>query len=240
MKNIGKRVAVIALSVLMAFSMVACAGKVSEDVPENVKEVQHKIDKALESEPSYKDLKEIQELYDDLLNAEQEKVENYDKIEQLLKPSETDVACAYAVLNLKYQLSNPSSLVVNSANCSLSGGTMISTGNKEVYVKIEYSAANGYGAMIDDTFYCVEECPKFVNGKWKCKLQDSYSRNYQLDLLNTLYDVQMGQSGSHSEAQEKAQRAYENNANGEPIVEVDVDRLNDSQSIAIEDLSRTQ
>ena len=236
MKNIGKRVAVVALGLLMAFSMVACA----EKVPENVKEVQHKIDKALESEPSYKDLKEIQELYDDLLSAEQEKIENYDKIEQLLKPSETDVACAYAVLNLKYQLSNPSSLVVNSANCSLSGGTMISTGNKEVYVKIEYSAENGYGAMIDDTFYCVEECPKYVNGKWKCKLQDSYSRNYQLDLLNTLYDAQMGLSGSHSEAQEKAQREYENNANGEPIVEVDVDRLNDSQSIAIEDLSRTQ
>lgn len=237
MKNIGKRVAVVALSVLMAFSMVACTGKVSEDVPENVKEVQHKIDKALESEPSYKDLKEIQELYDDLLNAEQEKVENYDKIEQLLKPSETDVACAYAVLNLKYQLSNPSSLAVNSAKCSLSSGT---AGNKEVYVKIEYSAANGYGAMIDDTFYCVEECPKYVNGKWKCKLQDSYSRNYQLDLLNTLYDAQMGRSGSHSEAQEKARQAYENNAKGQSIVKVDVDRLNDSQSIAIEDLSRTE
>lgn len=236
MKNIGKRVAVVALSLLMAFSMVACA----ERVPENVKEVQHKIDKALESEPSYKDLKEIQKLYDELLSAEQEKVERYDKIEQLLQPSETDVACAYAVLNLRYELSNPSSLVVNSATCSLSGGTVISTGNKEVYVKIEYSAANGFGAMIDDTFYCVEECPKFVNGKWECKLQDSYLRNYQLDLLNTLYDAQMGRSGSHSEAQEKAQREYENNANGQPIVEVDVDRLNDIQSMAIDDLSRTE
>lgn len=236
MKNIGKRVAVVALSLLMAFSMVACA----ERVPENVKEVQHKIDKALESEPSYKDLKEIQELYDELLSAEQEKVERYDKIEQLLQPSETDVACAYAVLNLRYELSNPSSLVVNSATCSLSGGTVISTGNKEVYVKIEYSAANGFGAMIDDTFYCVEECPKFVNGKWECKLQDSYLRNYQLDLLNTLYDAQMGRSGSHCEAQEKAQGEYENNANGQPIVEVDVDRLNDIQSMAIEDLSRTE
>lgn len=236
MKNIGKRVAVVALSLLMAFSMAACA----ERVPENVKEVQHKIDKALESEPSYKDLKEIQELYDELLSAEQEKVERYDKIEQLLQPSETDVACAYAVLNLRYELSNPSSLVVNSATCSLSGRTVISTGNKEVYVKIEYIAANGFGAMIDDTFYCVEECPKFVNGKWECKLQDSYLRNYQLDLLNTLYDAQMGRSGSHSEAQEKAQREYENNANGQPIVEVDVDRLNDIQSMAIDDLSRTE
>lgn len=235
MKSLGKRIAVAALSVLLALSMGACA----EKVPENVKEVQHKIDKALESEPSYKDLKEIQDLYDDLLNEEQEKVENYDKIESLLKPSETDVACAYAVLNLKEQLSNPSSLVINSAKCSLSPGTEISTGNKTVYVKIDYSAANGFGAMLDDTFYCVEECPKFVSGRWKCKLEDSYSRNYQLDLLNTLYDAQMGQSRTHNEAQEKAQRAYENNTNSEPVVDVDIDRLNDSQSIAIEDLSRS-
>ena len=48
--------------------------------PSSVKDIQHKIDKALEEPPSYASLKEIQTEYDSLLMEEQQMVKNYDQI----------------------------------------------------------------------------------------------------------------------------------------------------------------
>ena len=85
------------LKCLLAGTLAICLGINSNVVvfakkSEYVKDLQHKIDKALESDPSYEELIEIRDDYDELLKSEQEQIKNYDKIEEMFTVSEEVVA----------------------------------------------------------------------------------------------------------------------------------------------------
>ena len=170
-----KNTLLLLLSVLAAFVIVSCA-KPEPKIPENVKEVQHKIDKALESEPTYSDLVEIRTLYDDLLKAEQEMVTNYDQIKELMKIDSNVVSCVYAVKYLRKNLKNPSSLQLYSAQCCSHEG-------KDV-VKFKYSATNSYGGAITDDYYFVLTTPKEKNGQWSCKMDETFAAFILGDMID--------------------------------------------------------
>lgn len=108
------------LKCLLAGTLAICLGINSNVVvfakkSEYVKDLQHKIDKALESDPSYEELIEIRDDYDELLKSEQEQIKNYDKIEEMFTVSEEVVAGVFAANALKERLKNPSSLKILSA-----------------------------------------------------------------------------------------------------------------------------
>lgn len=152
-----------------------------EDAPDNVKLVQHKIDKALESEPSYQDYAEIKNLYEDLLKAEQEMIENYDQIESQFCLSEKEVACIFSAQLLKGMLKAPDSLQITDVQCASyknDGGLLIPI------VLIKYSATNGFGGTVTDTFYCcLDNMPSYdeANDEWSCELQLLYKMKIQYE-----------------------------------------------------------
>ena len=199
------------VAVVLSTSLSACGNKDTSnatadteqeiEVPEDVRKLQHKIDKALESNPSYEDLLEIKEMYDDLLNAEQEMIENYDEIEKMFKVDSNTVACVFAVNKLKDQLKNPSSLEIISAKCYELVGT--------VYIWINYSASNSYGGTVESDYYCVVDNPTEENGQWSCKLDDLFATYYRMDILNAAMASLSSSSSSSNDSQEYAERMFQ-------------------------------
>ena len=146
-------------AVILCIMLSACASKEAE-LPEMVKAVQHKIDKALESEPTYADLLEIQDDYDELLKSEQELVKNYDRIEKMISEADasasSDDSLQYsiaAVNMLKKYLKHPDTLDIR----KLEYGERTNEGVNVVhFVHIEFAAENEVGGnRIDEAMYSV-------------------------------------------------------------------------------------
>ena len=187
-----KIVSIILLTSLVACSILGCGKK----IPENVKEVQHKIDKALESEASYENVKEIQDLYNELLKEEQEMITDYEKIEEMYVIDENVAGSIFAAKTLKSLLKNPNSLELLSASCGKAEGKMV--------IKLEYVATNGFGGASDDDFYCLIEMPKEENGVWNCELEEAYSLVLDVDM----YSILLGTDYNSRKANEYGQVMY--------------------------------
>lgn len=177
---------------LVAICITSCGGK-----PESVKNLQHKIDKALESnEPSYDDIIEIINEYDGLLKEEQAMITNYDKIEEKNKIDANVVSCIFAANKLRAMLKNPNSLKLYSAKC-YDDKVMVS-------IDLEYSAENNVGGTLEDHYYCLIDPPIENNGEWSCKLTDFFAAEYKLDVIKGELDDIGGRS-----SQKTAKDLYE-------------------------------
>lgn len=219
------------LSVLIV-GLCACSSdfknKSDEKMSEEVRILQRKIDKALESEPSYEDLIEIRELYEDLLNAEQEQVTNYDRIEGMFSLSYETVACIYATNKLKENLKNPSTLNVISASC------VKDSSFETLCIKIDYTADNNVGGTVEDEYYCMVDVPiKDENGNWSCKLDDLFEKFYNLELLNGAL-----RTSSRISSQDKARKEY--NRYSDDATEVNAVQIMDNLNLSITDLPHTK
>lgn len=213
-----KKISILVLALIISLLLCSCGGasQGNEETQksEAVITLQHKIDKALESEPSYDDLMEIKNLYDDLLNDEQAQITNYDKIESMFSLSEETVGCIYATNKLMSQLKNPNSLNLISASCY--------SGSNSMYIKIEYSADNNLGGTVEDEYYCMVDIPTESNGIWTCELEEQFQIKYTLDLFN----------GSNK-AQTLARENYDKIANS--AIEVSTNQIMDNIDLEIAD-----
>lgn len=136
------------------------ADNINQDMPERVEELQHKIDKALESEPTYSQILDIKQEYNDLLLSEQSMINNYDKI-LAINSVDANVACAvHTVDKLKKILKHPGSLEINSVQVSALDTTYL------IVVKIDYAAENDLGGMMYDEYYWEYSDVKNEGDKW--------------------------------------------------------------------------
>ncbi|WP_022761970.1 hypothetical protein [Butyrivibrio sp. AD3002] len=141
-----KKLSIFVVSVVLAIAFIGC-GKT--ETSEMVKAVQHKIDKALESNPSYADLTEIVNDYDELLIAEQEQVKDFDKIEKKIsdyqKAASNDESIqrsVRAIEMIKEQLKHPNSMEIRSIEYGEQTNDDI---NIAKHVHIEFAADNEVG-----------------------------------------------------------------------------------------------
>lgn len=192
------------------------------EIPPAVIDLQHKIDKALESEPSYRDLKEIKDAYEDLLRSEQDQIQSYHKIEKLLALSPKEVACIYTVNQLKDRLKNPLSLTLISANI-----VRDTKGDKStIAVKIDYTASNSLGGESKSSYYCLLYTPQYDRDsqQWHCEMEEICAGQYLLEGL--------GESSSPS----WAATVYETNGTiykTATPVSVDVEKIMDNLELDI-------
>ena len=213
-----KKISIFVLALMMSLLLCSCGnttqGEEEIQTSQAVKTIQHKIDKALESEPTYDDVMEIKNLYNDLLKDEQAQIKNYDKIESMFSLSKEAVGCIYATNTLKENLKNPNSLNLITASCIID--------SDEMYIKIEYSASNDVGGTVENDYYCVVDTPTENNGNWTCGLEHLFQVNYTLDLLN-----------GGDEAQSHAEDEYEH-CTSTPT-EVSVNQIMDNIDLEISD-----
>lgn len=194
------------LALVMCLTLCACGNSVSKEqqdneqtvqVSEEVKTVQRKIDKALESEPSYESLMEIRDLYESLLAKEQAQVENYDKLERLFQLNNEEVAGVFAINKLKGRLKNPSSLEVLSVNSI----TYIDT----CMIKIDYTAENNVGGTKEGTYYCLVNAPTYDknSNKWSCGLNSLFISKLSLEATSSLTQADLFKNESQRYAKEQ-------------------------------------
>ncbi len=191
--------------------------------PSSVKDIQHKIDKALEEPPSYASLKEIQTEYDSLLMEEQQMVKNYDQIQSMLKLNEDDIAGIFTAGKLQERLKNPNSIGLISV-------TKKEDDDKNLIVKIVYSANNSFGGTAESVYYTILTQPTYneENDVWECGFERSFNTNVDLDNINTVLNaVQSHSSEVENSAQELAEREYERAKNEEML---DADKIYDNLS----------
>lgn len=217
-----KRIAVMSCACVLAMGLFACGPKMSEEA----RAVQRKIDKALESEPTYEDLVEIQNGYDDLLLKEQETIQNYDKIEEQLKVTASDVAIIYSANQFKPKLKNPSSLEIISASV-----TPVDSEDGGYYVKLDYTATNGFGAAVEDIVYWEVDQPVYDEAadQWSCKTDDDFAEWMETD---ELYEYFSGVE--QNDCQEMTKSHYEFNLYGEITANVEKIKNNLNMSILTE------
>ncbi len=154
------RLAIIFISILFLFGCQTTGGMSGDEVPELVKNIQHKIDKALESNPSYSDLIEIQNDYDELLIAEQEQVRDFDKIQTMINDykrnasdSESYKYAEEAVGILQKRVKHQNTLDIKKISYSIYKSSYT---YKVVY--IEYFADNDLGGNVaGEAYYCIYE-----------------------------------------------------------------------------------
>lgn len=132
------------IAIMFVLTFVGCG---FQPTSEYVTNLQHKIDKAIESEPTYADLKEIVNEYDELLAAEQEQVNNYNKIQQMISDYESDVLndesvtfSVKAIEIMKTHLKHPDTLDIRSIEY-LKGSEV----NETQTVHIKFAADNEVG-----------------------------------------------------------------------------------------------
>jgi len=226
-----KRLITLLLAFIVCGVFCACGGNdnLSEqtdrpEISEETRIVQRKIDKALESESTYSSLKEIRDLYNDLLIAEQEQITNYDKIESMFRLSDMEVAAIYAVNELKERLKNPYSLELISIS--------VSSNDESAAIKVVYSASNDFGGNIDDEFYCLVDTPIYNRDAdtWSCKLEDMFETSYELEIINSLLGSPQGPNTSQSYA------SKEYSQNEGDAVSVDVEKIMDNIDLSIEEI----
>lgn len=206
MKLLNKKLVTIVLILSVCLCVTGCA-----NTPEAVKTLQHKIDKALESEPKYDDLVKIQEEYDALLKAEQEMVKNYDKIQEMAKPDYYTVGCVFVIKNyLLDRLKSRESFKLLSAEC-YDRKDLVKGDRDIIPIKIKYSASNAYGGTVENELYSIVYRPDEKDGKWYCSLEKSYEISYDLDVLRNYADAITGNSAGKtpkSSSQEQAKREF--------------------------------
>ena len=195
---------------------------VAEDAPEAVKTLQHKIDKALESEPTYEDIVEIMEEYDDLLKAEQDMITNYDKIEAMNKIDANVVSCVFAANKLKEHLKNPNSLEIIEAECGIDGDT--------IAVKLDYKADNSIGGSVEDEYYCLMDTPVENNDKWTCQLDAYFASLYNQEMIGSL----LGSNSRGGDSQKEAKDHFDKYS--DEVVEVSVDQIMDNIDMSITEI----
>lgn len=213
-----KRITVWLLVLTISVGLCACGN--TERLPEEVVAVQRKIDKALDEEPTYEDLMDIRESYDDLLKEEQASILNYDKIQDMFTLSEKDVAAIYTVHQLKDRLKIPSSLELLSVEVASETETMA--------VKVDYLAANDVGGMLEDTFYCLVDTPIYdaQSKQWSCKLEDLYDTYCNLEIIDSL----QGHDLKRATSQEYARDEYEDRE----AISVEVAKVTDNLELNIQ------
>lgn len=216
------------LKCLLAGTLAICLGINSNVVvfakkSEYVKDLQHKIDKALESDPSYEELIEIRDDYDELLKSEQEQIKNYDKIKEMFTVSEEVVAGVFAANALKERLKNPSSLKILSAGYSSSYDEIDKEYGMEdvmgAVVKLDYTATNDMGGEVEDTYYCWQYVPVEEDGKWTCKYNDIFWSLLPGEAMGNLAG-----SDEKSQAQKMAEEQY----NDYEIIELEPEQIMDN------------
>lgn len=218
-----KHLVVTSCACVLAMGLFSCSLMMSEEA----RAVQRKIDKALESEPTYEDLVEIQNDYDDLLLKEQETIKNYDKIEEQLKVTASDVAIIYSANQFKPKLKNPSSLEIISASV-----TPVNSEDGGYYVKLDYTATNSFGAALEDIVYWQVEQPVYDEStdQWSCKTNDDFAEWMEID---EEYESLTGIESN--DCQEMTQIHYENSEYGE--IDANVEKIKNNLDMSISDLN---
>ena len=109
---------------------------------ELINSLQEKIDSALsKSNVAYKDVKEIEDEYDNMASDEQKYISKIDQLDKFKELNEYDKASIVATRFLKESLKNSDSLQVEEINVKKNGN---------YYVKVNYSATNSFGGRKDD------------------------------------------------------------------------------------------
>lgn len=216
-----KRKLFVTITMCFCLLLSACGGGGSngkQEVPESVKTLQHEIDKALESNPTYEDIAKIKSEYNGLLNSEQAMITNYDKIEDMYPIDANVVSCIFAANQLKKQLKNPSSLDIINASCGNADGT--------IAIKLSYKASNNVGGAVENTYYCLVDTPKENNGSWSCKLDDLFSSYYNIELINGALGNKTKGNTSQGTAKEKYDKAKN-------IIDISVQQISDNIGMSI-------
>lgn len=219
-----KKNILIFLALILMLATTACGNNNDEkqkaQVPEVVAEVQRKIDKALESEVTYTEFVEIREMYNDLLKAEQELITNYDKVQKQFDLSEQDVACIFAVNNLKDYLKNPSTLELISAE-----GYNVQSISSAIIFKLDYAAANDIGGTVENTHYCIVVVPSYDSNtnQWTCRFEEFYDTERKTDIIT-------GKNGAEEFAIKNYNKA-KNDTNKSPII-IDCDKVMDNLNLS--------
>lgn len=211
-----KRLASLLLVLVMCLSLCACGSRVSEEV----RALQEKIDKALEGETAYASLLEIQELYGNLSAEEQEQVENYDKLEALLKLNSIEVAGIFSINQLKGMLFDPSSFEL----LSISGAA----NDSKAAIKIDYKASAVTGETVEGTYYFLVDAPTYdeTSGEWSCGLDEEFVNRYNAEVTNLFAGVDTAESDT---SQYYAEAEYKG---GEPVT-LDTAKLMDNADLYI-------
>lgn len=159
-----KRIMLVLLCLCMVFSLVACGGSTSttkvETVPESVKALQHKIDKAMETPPTNERIEEIKKEYGDLLSSEQAMVKNYEKVIEMYTVDKHTLSCIVAVNEIQSTLSSTSSFRLVEAECSM-------LSDYSGVLKITYKV-NGTENKYFRTFSMTSD---IKTDRWTCKVK---------------------------------------------------------------------
>lgn len=121
---------------------------------DGLNELQADIDHAISSEVAYSEILEIEQRYETFSSSEKEYIENIDKLEKYKQLDEYEKAAVVATRYLRNTLKNSSSLELEEINVKKEGN---------YYVKINYSATNGFGGRKDDVA-CLDVSTSFKIG----------------------------------------------------------------------------
>ena len=116
--------------------------------------LQTDINNALNNKVSYAEVLDMEQRYKALSSDEKEYIENIEKLEKYKLLDEYEKAAVVATRYLKNTLKNSSSLELEEINVKKEGN---------YYVKINYSATNGFGARRDDVA-CLDVSSSFKIG----------------------------------------------------------------------------
>ena len=122
---------------------------------DNIKSIQERVDQILaEDKVSYKDVVEIEEKYNQMPSNEQTYITGIDQLEKYKELDEYEKVAIVATRFLKQSLKNGSSMEVEEINVKKEGN---------YYVKINYSATNGFGGR-KDAVACLDVTSKYMPG----------------------------------------------------------------------------
>ena len=174
-----KKLFSIVLVVILTVSMIACS-----KIPEEVEDLQYRIDKAIETPQPYSELRVIRNLYNSLLIEHQEMIVNYDQIENMLAITSEEIAAVFVVQKIQNRLKNPNSLEVISVQVGQSASGYYN-------VCIEYSAENNIGGREEGSYYASVDAPTYDESTqtWSCKYEDMFFSYESLDVLGDILEM---------------------------------------------------
>lgn len=122
---------------------------------DGLNELQEDINNAINSgQVAYAEIMDIEKRYEEFSSSEKEYIVDIDKLEKFKALNEYEKAAVVATRYLKNALKNSSSLELEEINVKKEGN---------YYVKINYSATNGFGARKDDVA-CLDVSTSFKIG----------------------------------------------------------------------------